>query len=249
MYPCCLSHAEGAYSLRMVLFSSLVRLSFVFSFIITTPQASRLSFLPNSLCTHSCQWTNAQRRVHLAGCVCYSHTHTPAAFHCCLPMIHSCNQALEELIPDALVKLRANNSPQLSQYDVWIHDGNIIGTSMLTLQAFSTTTVHNIHTSLLDSLSLILSRVCPSRSTYFACCLPFLASKHIIPLIPSFHSHRSTLPHSRETTWNSPHFYFTHSTPAKILLIQWPILFILTTEKIRVTLTVWTLNAMRIQCA
>jgi len=29
MYPCCLSHVEGANSLHMVLFSSLLRLSFV----------------------------------------------------------------------------------------------------------------------------------------------------------------------------------------------------------------------------
>lgn len=48
MYPWFrLSHAKGANSLCMVLFSSLVRMFFSYPEYISTPQASRLFLLPN----------------------------------------------------------------------------------------------------------------------------------------------------------------------------------------------------------
>lgn len=62
-----------------------------------------------------------------------------------------------------------------------------------------------------------------TQSVVHDACLCFLltnTSLHSLISSSLYSLHRSTLPQRRETTSRSPHFYFSHSTPAKNLLIQ-----------------------------
>lgn len=130
-----------------------------------------------------------------------------------------CKQALEELIPACAdwVTVQQSVLPQLSQYDVWVNRCMRllnVWTQVRAAQA-STWFVHRLNCCMLY-LQSVRSRC---MLLLVAPCFP--ACYNTLVVISWFHSHRSTLPHSRDPMSHSPQFYFTHWLPAKISLILW----------------------------
>lgn len=122
MYPCSTSFTwwRSKLSSHGTLFESCTIVVRIVTEYISTPQASRLSFPSISFTCTCCQWTNAQRRVHLASCytsrisllpsfiVSYSATGIRGTYSRCFGWVMIQKRPL-----------------QLSQYDVWVHVWNI----------------------------------------------------------------------------------------------------------------------------